>query len=659
MSYCINPECPHPQNSDKDLFCQYCGSELLLEGTYRVLRKLGGGGFGLTYEVVDETGIEKVLKVLYLNDKKAVCLFQQEAKVLKQLNYKGIPKVDENGYFTCSIKADREPLHCLVMEKIEGSDLQAWLEKRGKPINQKLAIKWLIDLTTILNKVHKKRFFHRDIKPANIMLRPNGELVLIDFGIVKEITATFMASQNTLKPGTIAYSRGYSPREQENGHTVPQSDFFALGRTFVFLLTGKYPLTFYDPNIDKLNWRSTSSHISPMLADFIDDLMANLPTERPANCSIALGRLSEIEKYSHQEQQSSLLSNILHLTSITTKRTNYREANTKFKKVFFIGSAILLLGIAGFLYNKYPIQDIIFSGNGLETRVIRNSAAVLSLAKSPDEQILVSGNYDGTIKIWDLKTNELKYNLTAHSGRVNDIAISPDGRILVSGSGDGTIRVWNIAIGRQIISSLKSGSARVVSIAISPDGQRFASGSDDGNITIWNLFTGKKITDLRDGTARVNSLVFSTPNLNILASGGNDGIVRIWDLSKNTNEPIHQLEDDNSRVLSIAISPDGQRLASGGYDKNIRIWNLRNQILERTLKSHSFVVASVAFSSDGQKLASASYDNTIRIWNLSTGNSIQKLTGHIGFVYSVVFSSNGSKLYSSGYDGTIRIWKGI
>jgi len=133
------------------------------------------------------------------------------------------------------------------MEKIEGEDLQNWLGKRGRPISQKLALKWLRTLVEILDKVHQKHFFHRDIKPPNIMLRPSGQLALIDFGTVKEITATYMANVNAGQPGTIVYSKGYAPTEQENGHTLPQSDFFALGRTFVHLLTGEHPLTFYDP----------------------------------------------------------------------------------------------------------------------------------------------------------------------------------------------------------------------------------------------------------------------------------------------------------------------------------------------------------------------------------------------------------------------------
>jgi serine/threonine protein kinase len=99
MSLCINPTCPkpnHPLNSN-NRYCQSCGSELLLQGRYRVMQLLSdNSGFGTIY-TAEERGTLKILKVLkehHNNDAKAVELFEQEAKVLGELNHPGIPKVD-------------------------------------------------------------------------------------------------------------------------------------------------------------------------------------------------------------------------------------------------------------------------------------------------------------------------------------------------------------------------------------------------------------------------------------------------------------------------------------------------------------------------------------------------------------------------------------
>jgi len=296
MSHCINPYCPHPQNPDNILFCQACGSELLLAGRYRVSRLLSGkGGFGRTYEVTQ--GITtKVLKVLINHQPKAIELFEQEARVLQQLNHPGIPKGDR--YFTFLPRNSQQPLHCLVMERIEGLDLEEYQQQRQyRPIDQHLALEWLLQLAEILDEVHQQQFFHRDIKPSNIILRPDGQLVLIDFGTVRAVTATYRVKQQAGQVTGIA-SVGYTPPEQLNYQALPQSDFFALGRTFVFLLTGKQPTdpTIYDPLNDQLNWRSHTPYIVPELADFIDKLMMRSASQRPADTQVILQRLAEIDR---------------------------------------------------------------------------------------------------------------------------------------------------------------------------------------------------------------------------------------------------------------------------------------------------------------------------------------------------------------------------
>ncbi|NES23464.1 MAG: SUMF1/EgtB/PvdO family nonheme iron enzyme [Symploca sp. SIO3E6] len=296
MSLCINPNCPHPENSDNDLFCKACGSELLLEGRYRVSQLLSDkGGFGRTYEVSNGSST-LVLKVLINHQPKAIDLFKQEARVLRQLNHPGIPQGDR--YFTFTPRDSQQPLHCLVMEKIAGLDLEEYQQQRQyRAIAQDLALEWLIQLTRILDEVHQQQFFHRDIKPSNIILKPDGQLVLIDFGTVREITPTYLGKQIAGQVTAIA-SFGYTPPEQINYQAVPQSDFFALGRTFVFLLTGKQPIdpAIYDPLKDKLNWRSHAPDLLPELADLIDELIMPAAEKRPANTQVILQRLRAIDQ---------------------------------------------------------------------------------------------------------------------------------------------------------------------------------------------------------------------------------------------------------------------------------------------------------------------------------------------------------------------------
>ncbi len=294
MSLCINPVCSQPNHPDNDenRFCQSCGSQLELIGRYRVLRLLSDKtGFGKIYEAYqqDRPKILKVLKQELTNDPKAVSLFQQEFNVLKQLNHPGIPVAED--YFSYQTR-NNLILHCLIMEKIAGPNLEQWLkQQQNRPISQVQALAWLKQLLEIIALVHNQQYLHRDIKPSNIMIRPDGQLVLIDFGTAREITRTYLAGGGM----TAISSSGYSPLEQMRGQAIPQSDFFALGRTFVFLLTGYQPPELYDPNSDIFKWRHHANHVSPLLLDLIDWLMSTQVNQRPSNTQEISKRLAEIQ----------------------------------------------------------------------------------------------------------------------------------------------------------------------------------------------------------------------------------------------------------------------------------------------------------------------------------------------------------------------------
>lgn len=275
---------------------------LLLEKRWRVVEAIATGGFGQTFKVVDTDETPKVLKVLNLDKfsdnegkQKAISLFKKEAEVLNKLSHPGIPKVEKDAYFTYRPPGKLEPFHCLIMELIEGKNLEDWMEARKyQPISEFLALDWLKQLAEILNELHQQSYFHRDIKPSNIMLKPDGKLVLIDFGTVRENSLTYLGKVGRGNDITIIKSSGYTSPEQWEGTAVPQSDFFALGRTLVYLLTGQHPLNFKDAKTEELKWRESAPLVSELLADLIDDLMAIAPGKRPQNATIILQRLTTV-----------------------------------------------------------------------------------------------------------------------------------------------------------------------------------------------------------------------------------------------------------------------------------------------------------------------------------------------------------------------------
>ncbi|MBO1046693.1 MAG: SUMF1/EgtB/PvdO family nonheme iron enzyme [Dolichospermum sp. DEX182a] len=370
MSLCINPNCPKPQNPNNILFCENCSSGLLLQDRYRVIVRLGGGGFGDTFEINEvRTNKTKVIKILTDNRQKAIELFKQEADVLSQLHHPGIPKVEPDAYFEHYPHNNKTPIYCLVMEKIEGENLQNYMQKNGlRPINQTTAIAWLKDLLIILEQVHNKNFFHRDIKPSNIMLRAeNAQLVLIDFGTVRKLTTTVVNQQGGV---TGIISAGFTPSEQINNNAVPQSDFFALGRTFVYLLTGKEPLDpiIYDAYNEKLDWRNHAPQISSMLADLLDEMMQRLYKDRPGNTQEILQRIAEIEK-ALQPIQTTFVPPPVTKSSQPQKTKSTRRIFLKSASLIFGTFTIAVVGQKLFSQNKNQISTpkIIIPSSNLQT----------------------------------------------------------------------------------------------------------------------------------------------------------------------------------------------------------------------------------------------------------------------------------------------------
>jgi serine/threonine protein kinase len=305
VSYCINPKCKQRQNPNDSERCLNCGTELLIDQRFRLIKPLRPLDFRYNteiFEVVDDKGVHKVIKVLKSQESKEIELLERETLTLQLFNHPGIPRVIDD-LFTVIPEKSYRILHCLVMQKFEGQNLEQWVEANGR-ISQDVALNWLTQLVKILDEVHRSGFFHRDIKPSNIIVQPDGQLGLIDFGAVREVTGSYLAKVsgsggNDMGMGqhevTVLVTAGFTPLEQINGQAVPQSDFYALGRTLVYLVTGIRVLDLpADPNTTRLIWRNKARQIDKPFADLLDELMAPAPAKRPVSTQMLLHRLEQL-----------------------------------------------------------------------------------------------------------------------------------------------------------------------------------------------------------------------------------------------------------------------------------------------------------------------------------------------------------------------------
>jgi outer membrane protein assembly factor BamB len=212
-------------------------------GRYTDVKPLSDrGGMGLIFRARDtHLGQQEcIIKQLRPDPDLDEAMFEREAALLARLRHPNLP--------ACWDHFSENGAHYLVSDFIQGVALQDLIEQQGQA-SERDVVRWGIDLCDALVYIHSQQppIVHRDIKPDNVIITPEGNAVLVDFGIARRYEA---GRHDTMKMGTW----GYLPPEQKAGHTEPRSDLYALGATLYFALTANDPqlLNIFDIN---LQWR--------------------------------------------------------------------------------------------------------------------------------------------------------------------------------------------------------------------------------------------------------------------------------------------------------------------------------------------------------------------------------------------------------------------
>jgi serine/threonine protein kinase len=278
MSYCLNPHCSNPENTDDVKFCQFCGTKLFLKERYRAIKPIGQGGFGRTFLAVDEDKPSKppcVIKQFFPQSQatntvqKAEELFNQEAVQLDELGqHSQIPAL--------LAYCNQDNRQYLVQEFIDGLNLYQELEQNGA-FNEVQIRQLLNDLLSVLQFCHGKQVIHRDIKPENIIRRNSDrKLVIVDFGAAKSATGTALN-----RTGTSIGSPEYVAPEQMRGKALFASDIYSLGVTCINLLTERSPFDSYDTHNAAWTWgQHLKTPVSKELSQIIDKMVETIPSRR-------------------------------------------------------------------------------------------------------------------------------------------------------------------------------------------------------------------------------------------------------------------------------------------------------------------------------------------------------------------------------------------
>ncbi len=206
----------------------------MIDGRYRVVRLLGEGGYGAVYLAEDTRLKDKSVALKEGFDKSPAAQeqFRLEAQLLAELNHPGLPRVTDHF-------VDRDGRQFLVMDYIDGEDLDQLVIRTGRPLAEQDAAALILQVCEAVAYLHTRRpqpIIHRDIKPANIKITRDGRAMLVDFGIAK----VYHPTKGTAKIAK-AVTPHFSPPEQHVARTDTRSDVYALGATLYLLLTVDLP----------------------------------------------------------------------------------------------------------------------------------------------------------------------------------------------------------------------------------------------------------------------------------------------------------------------------------------------------------------------------------------------------------------------------------
>jgi WD40 repeat protein len=342
----------------------------------------------------------------------------------------------------------------------------------------------------------------------------------------------------------------------------------------------------------------------------------------------------------------------------------------------------------------------------------RDEGGAWSIQFSRDGTTLATGD-DGTVKVWDVASGQLRVTFHGHEARVEGLRFSNDGRTIYS-AGSKSVIAWDLEgssrLGRPLSlfagrfpysPSATSPDALAVSadgtllaapvpnapdhltvldlhdpqrarqplapavgqisaMAFSPDGERLAVAGDRSPAPVLiDLNSGRALQRMtgsghRDG---VNSVGFDPKGRWLVTGGAHDQQAIVWDAA--TGRPIQHLKhpaDEDADTVSARWSPDGSMLATAGGQGKVILWRAADGKQLATLQADTSWVSCVAFSADGSLLAAGGAgDRQVTLWDVATRKRVGRLP-HPIFLGSVAFDCAGRTLATSAFDGKVRLW---
>ncbi len=638
---------------------------------FRLLRVLGRGGQATVHLAEDlQLGRQVALKLLHGGwlPRRKLERLRREAKAASRTDHPGICTVYDTGAVGDTT--------WISMRYVSGETLASRIASGHRFLPDALLL-FFEAAALALHAAHLAGVVHRDIKPANLMVTPELQPVVLDFGLASlagSDEATLTLSGELM--GTPSYM---SPETIHGGKQPgPTADIYALGITMYEALTMQRPFdratrdsTFaairdeplpdprrFDPRIprDVRTVLETATEKEPArryqsAADLAEDLRRvreRIPVRaRPA------GSLRRAVQWVRRHPVASMLSVVIgtSLAISSTAAWHAMQANVlaEQRRITAEREAYVakIAGVALAVENGNPIlgRSLLASAPSalwnwearylaarLDTTTtrIQSSRPWITAGFAASGSLVATVDQDGLAQTWSVPDGLLATTRSLAERLAGPAVFADDGRLLVgTGGTPGALRLlWFDADTGSLLRELEGSGKRASSLAVSPDGQTIAY-SGDGT---WVASAAGASAPTKVGRSNYAPLAFSHDGRRIaLGLNGNSrtigsGLVATWEVEPGRLVPqMHKLNP--LRVDALALSEDGRLVLSGSPDKRVALHELATGNGVTEFRGHAGEVTAVAFAPGERRIASAATDLTVRVWEAQSGLCTAMLFG--------------------------------
>lgn len=524
-------------------------------GRYQVGAILGQGGSSRVYAGQHQELLRPVaLKCLHSQEPADIELFREEARLLAALNHPRIVTVYD--FFLEGSQA------WMVLEQVEGRTLydQVQLEH---PVVLQRCLQWLDELLDLLEFLHHQQppVILKDLKPENVMVRQDGHLMLLDFGIAKRLTPL----------GTQPLNKGmgsehYAPLEQYGqGSTDQRSDLYALGCTLFYMLTGQEPTPAHQRlrHSEPLRPEVGRPELEPALLEALRQMTALFPQDRPAHVARVRQLLKERPAprgdYLLRPPEMAQARTVIERPSLEVRRLGEWKAMVRQARFSAEGElwALTDQGLVCFKPGRPPKSlwkgealALALSPEGRRWAVLGRDGQCFYPRREREGRLRLEGAEGARWLAWGPDSQWLclaqAQRLTSHQGSDGKllhtfpaqgwwqslmgfrfVSCATRGHLLVAGGSDGSLWCWDVLSGRRLWQAHRPGPAR--SLAIDPEGRLLVSSSEASGLSLWELESGRNLQEIPEQKGW-DGLHWSQDGRFLL--GGLEQEVRCWDLPR-------------------------------------------------------------------------------------------------------------------------------